>query len=254
MRNRTLIGLVCVVLAIFMVFVISPLVNRATTDTVDVLRLKTNVERGTRITTAHIEIASVKKDTVPNGILNNAQDIVGKYAATALFAGDYFSNAKLSATSNTAEDVFADLGGKVAFSIPVSSFAGGLSGKLQNGDIVRLYVKGKEIADDGNGENIVFVPLALQWVRVITTTTGDGIDQNEIHKNEDGTYAMPSTITVLVSDAQAGILAHYAAFSSFQVALVYRGTEEKAAEYLAMQDAVLATIENGGSEYAFGGK
>lgn len=230
MKNRTIIAVICIVLAIVMVFVVSPLVNKLTTDSMDVVRLSKNLTRGTQITSEHLEMVSVKRDTVPGGIITDPNLIIGKYAATDLFAGDYLTNGKIAGEANSADDVFADMNGKVAISVPLGSFAGHLSGKLQNGDIIRFYVRNTDLSAS------TFVPGALQWVKVVTTTTGGGIDQNEIVENEDGTYEMPATATILVNETQARILAEYAATSEIHLALIYRGTAEKAQEYLKLQD------------------
>lgn len=89
-------------------------------------------------------------------------------------------------------------GDRVAMSITINSFAGGLSGKLQNGDIVSIYVTDKD--------NHTEVPASLKYVKVITTTTSGGIDENDVVENEDGSFELPTTITVLVSVEQAKIL------------------------------------------------
>ena len=50
MKNRTIIGIVCMILAVAMTFAIAPVVNRLTSDTTTVVRLKQEVGRGTKIT------------------------------------------------------------------------------------------------------------------------------------------------------------------------------------------------------------
>lgn len=230
MKNRTILAAICIVLAIVMIFVVSPLVTKLTTDSMDVIRLSKNMTRGTQITAEHLEVVSVKRDTVPSGVINDANLIIGQYAATDLYAGDYVTKAKIGDEATSAEDVFADMGDKVAISVPISSFSGGLSGKLQNGDVVRFYVRNTDLSQS------TFVPGALQWVRVITTTTGGGIDQNEVVENEDGSHEMPSTVTILVNETQAKALAEYASTSTMHLSLIYRGPAEKANTYLELQE------------------
>lgn len=239
MKNRTILAVICIVLAIVMVFVVSPLVNKLTTDSTDVIRLKQNVTRGTQITSEHLEVVSVKRETIPSGVINDANLIIGNFAAADLFAGDYLTWEKIAGEANTAEDVFADLNGKVAISVPVGDLAQHLSGKLQNGDIVRFYVRNQDLSES------TFVPGALQWVKVVTTTTGGGVDQNDIEKNEDGSYSMPDTVTVLVNETQARILAEYSSTAEIHLALIYRGTAEKANTYLEMQDEYFEKLAAG---------
>ena len=62
MKNRTIIGIVCMILAVAMTFAIAPVVNRLTSDTTTVVRLKQEVARGTKITEDQVETVKVKTD------------------------------------------------------------------------------------------------------------------------------------------------------------------------------------------------
>ena len=229
MKNRTVIGIICMILAIATTFLVAPIVTRLSTDTVSVPRLSANVTRGAKITESCIEVVSVKKDTLPGGVITDAKNIVGLYASTNLFAGDYLSTAKLSFNSNTADDAFSSLNGnKFAMSFTIDSFAAGLSGKLQNGDIISLVV-----VDKNSGKSIM--PGEFKYVKVITTTTGGGVDQDKIVTNEDGSYTPPSTVTLLVNATQAKLLAEYEE-TTINCVLVYRGSEENAQKFLDKQD------------------
>lgn len=229
MKNRTIIGIICMVLAVAITFLISPVVNNLTSDTTRVIRLAKDVKQGSPITDEDIEVVKVKTDTKPKGIIVKKNEVIGKYAASNLFAGDYFTKAKLSGEANTADDVFASLdGSKIAVSVTIDTFAAGLSGKLQNGDIISLIVTPK-------GETESVIPAELKYVKVVTTTTSGGIDNDSVVKNEDGSYELPSTITVLVNEKQAKLLALYEKNADMQVALVYRGDKKTANKFLAKQ-------------------
>lgn len=230
MKNRTIIGIICMVLAVAITFLISPVVNNLTSDTTRVIRLAKDVKQGSPITDEDIEVVKVKTDTKPKGIIVKKNEVIGKYAASNLFAGDYFTKAKLSGEANTADDVFASLdGSKIAVSVTIDTFAAGLSGKLQNGDIISLIVTPK-------GETESVIPAELKYVKVVTTTTSGGIDNDSVVKNEDGSYELPSTITVLVNEKQAKLLALYEKNADMQVALVYRGDKKTANKFLAKQN------------------
>ena len=238
MKNRTVIGVICMVVAVAITFLIAPLVNRLSSDTSEVIRLAEDVKQGVQITVDHLEVAKVKTDSIPAGTLNDPQEIIGKYAASQLYAGDYLTSAKLTGEANTASDVFASLDGtKVAVSVTIDTFAAGLSGKLENGDVISMIVVDKE-----SGK--AFIPAALRYMKVITTTTSGGIDQDSIVKNEDGSYEIPSTVTLLCNTEQAKMLAKYNSETTLTVALVYRGSAENAKKFLDRQDEYFA---NGGN-------
>lgn len=234
MKNRTILAIIASVLALVVIFGLIPLAEDITSSDIQVVRLKANITRGTQITADQLEVVSVPSYALPTGALQDANSVIGKYAASQLYAGDYLFNAKLSTASISADDVLETLDGKVAISVPLSNFAGSLSGKLENGDIVRFFVSGQEGT---------FSPEYLQWVKVITTTTGDGIDKDQIVVNEDGSYSMPSSVTVLVSEEQARYIASYASEYSIHIGLIYRGDAQTAQSYLDMQDEYIEQLK-----------
>lgn len=238
MKNRTVLGILCMVLAVVITFAVAPMMNRLTSDTVSVIRLSEDIKRGSPITETQIESVNVNANTVPAGVLTKSSEVIGKYAASDLYAGDYFTEAKVSGEANTADDVFASLdGSKVAVSVTIDSFAAGLSGKLQNGDIISLIVVDKE-------KNESKIPGELKYLRVITTTTAGGVDKESVVKNEDGSYELPNTITVLANTKQAKLLALYENDTAMQAALVYRGNKDTANQFLVKQDEFFGGASN----------
>ena len=227
MKNRTVLGIICIILAVATVFLVSPIVNRMTNGETTVVRLAEDVKQGTEITAKQIEAV-----TVPTNILKTKKDIVGKYAASDLYAGDYLSKKKLSGDANTADDVFSGLdGSKVAVSFTIDSFAAGLSGKLYNGDIISILIYDKEVDKEK-----AFIPPELRYVKVITTTTDNGVDKDALKENEDGTIDLPSTVTVLVNTEQAKLISKYEGEATMQAALVYHGKKDKAQQFIDKQD------------------
>lgn len=230
MKKRTIIGIICMVLAVATTFLVAPVVNNLTSATSTVIRLAKDIKQGTSITDADIEEVKVKTNTLPHDVLTKKTDVIGKYATSNLFAGDYFTKAKISGNSNTANDVLSTLNGsKMAVSITIDTLAAGLSAKLQNGDIVSIIVTPKNATEST-------IPGELKFVKVITTTTAGGIDKDAVVKNDDGSYELPSTITLLVNEKQAQLLAQYENSSDMQAALVYRGDKETANKFLDKQD------------------
>lgn len=237
MKNRTAIGIVCIILAVAITFGISPLVNKMTEGKTQVVVFSKDITKGAKITDGDLTLTELSKNGIPEEAIKDKKEIVGKYANSDLYKGDVATAAKLADNAISSDNVLASLGkDKVAMSVTVTSFAGGLSGKLQNGDIVSIYVteKGKDTT----------VPAELKYVKVITTTTSGGVDENEVQPNEDGTFDLPATVTVLVSVKQAVELASYEKNASMHIALVYRGDEKTANKYIAAQDKYLKN--NGG--------
>lgn len=135
--NRTVIGIICIVLALGITFGIAPLVNRFTDRKVEVVQVKQNVERGHLITEDDVEFVKVGALNLSDRTVKNKKYVVGKYAATNLYAGQIMIADLVAEKSNSADDVLSALNGtKVAISVNIASFAQGLSNKLQNGDMI----------------------------------------------------------------------------------------------------------------------
>lgn len=235
MKNRTVIGIICIVVAVIITFVIAPLINNITNGSISTVRLNQDVKQGSVITETMLEEIEINKDALSKDSISEKSHIVGKFAASNLYSGDVITKAKLTEDGNTADDVFSSLdGSNVAISVTVDSLASGLSGKLQNGDIVSFIIT-------RNDTNQATTPPQLRYMKVVTTTTADGIDKNEIIKNDDGSFELPSTITVLANNEQAKLLAEYEGTTNIHVALVYRGDKDTANKFLNIQNDYFKT-------------
>lgn len=242
MKNRTIIGIVCIVLALIVTFAVAPMVNKISDSRTDIVRMKKDVDQGHLISDDDIEIVTVGSHGLAIDTITKKEDVVGKFAACDLKVGDSLFPSKLSLTSDSADDVFHTLNGeKQAISITISTFAGGLSGKLENGDIISLIVF-------DNDTNEAFIPAGLTYVKVITTTTQSGFDKDEVTPNEDGTYELPTTVTLLVNPAQAQMLVEYENTGVIHADLVYRGDSNTAQKFLDAQDLYFEMLETEGEE------
>lgn len=235
MKNRTVIGIVCIVLALALCFGAAPLVNKFSDERREIVRLKSDVPRGHAIAEADVETVTVGAYNLPSNLITDKTAVVGMYAACDLKSGDYLLPGKLTSESDSANDIFRTLDGSMtAISITIQSFAAGLSGKLENGDIVSLAVH-----SDDSGEAVI--PPELCYVRVITSTTAEGFDKDELTPNEDGAYELPTTLTLLVSPRQAKLLVGYENEGNIHAILVYRGEPATAQTFIDEQDEYLET-------------
>ena len=231
--NRTIIGILCIVMALAICFGVAPLVNRFTDRKANVVRVKTDIVKGQVITADDIEVATVGSYNLPTGVITDAKAVVGKTASADLSVGDFVFASKLTDGKKTTEDILRELNGsKVAISITVDGFASEVSGKISGGDIVSAIVY-------NNDMKISFVPLELKYLYVITTTDNTGADRDKTSES-----AQSSTITFLVTPAQAELLAQYDKVTSIHFVLVCHDNEARAAEYVRVQDEYLS--RNGG--------
>lgn len=247
LKNRTLIGALCIFLSLVICFGLTPLFNHAMTAQTEIPRVKGEIKKGALITADKLETVKVGSYNLPSDVLKKTSEISGKYALADLQKGDYILSSKLSATPLAEFEYLSTLdGAKQAMSISIKSFAAGLSGKLEAGDIVTL------IAADYGDRRETTMPPELQYVYVLAVTTEKGADKEytgnpktDNAKSGDDEQALPSTITVLVCPAQAALLADLENKSKLHVVLVYRGTKEQAQKFLDVQDKYIAGSQKG---------
>lgn len=162
--NRTVIGIICIVVALAICFGIAPLVNRLSDGKTKIVRLTRDISAGATITEADIELVDVGSYNLPTGVIKDKAQVVGKCALSNLTKGDYLFPSKIGNDTNNAGRMLESLDEKhKAISITIGSFALGFSGKLETGDIVGILVYDQV-------ENRSYTPKELTYVKVITTT------------------------------------------------------------------------------------
>ena len=224
--NRTIIGMICIVAALAICFGVAPMVNRISDGKTEVVRVKQTILRGSMITEDVVEVIDVGSYNVPEGALTKKEDVVGKFAKTDMYVGDYIFEGKLSAEEDTATDILGNLAGdKKVISITIGSFAQGLSGKLETGDIISVIVYSAK-------NETAMTPAALRYVMVVTSTTSKGIDKADVTD-----HSQPVTVTLLVNQEQAELLSEYEKTASMHFTLEYRGDSATAQQYLDEQQA-----------------
>ena len=234
-RNRTVIGVLCILLALIICFGVTPLFSRSASEKTEIVRVTKDIKEGDEITAEMVQTVEVGAYNLPQNLMTDKKEVVGKYATADLVAGDYILSSKLSAVPAAENAYLYNLDGtKQAISVTIKSFATGLSGKLESGDIVTVIVA------DYQGKGETAIPPELQYVEVISVTASSGYDANtgEVVDEKE----LPSTVTLLVTTEQAKVLAELEQDSELHLALVYRGTPENAAKFIAAQDALIEEL------------
>ena len=234
-RNRTVIGVLCILMALIICFGVTPLFSRSASEKTEIIRVTKDIKEGDEITAEMVQTVEVGAYNLPQNLMTDKKEVVGKYATADLAAGDYILSSKLSAVPAAENAYLYNLDGKKqAISVTIKSFATGLSGKLESGDIVTVIVA------DYQGKGETAIPPELQYVEVISVTASSGYDANtgEVVDEKE----LPSPVTLLVTTEQAKVLAELEQDSELHLALVYRGTPENAAKFIAAQDALIEEL------------
>ena len=227
--------MLCILLALIICFGITPLFSRSASEKTEIVRVTKDIKEGDEITAEMVQTVEVGAYNLPQNLMTDKKEVVGKYATADLTAGDYILSSKLSAVPAAENAYLYNLDGtKQAISVTIKSFATGLSGKLESGDIVTVIVADYQ----GKGETVI--PPELQYVEVISVTASSGYDANTGDVVDE--KELPSTVTLLVTTEQAKVLAELEQDSELHLALVYRGTPENAAKFIAAQDALIEEL------------
>lgn len=239
LKNRTVVGILCIVLSLVICFGVTPLFNRAASQKTEIVRVAQPIRAGDEITADMIQTAEVGGYNLPENVIRLKENAVGKYAAADLAVGDYIINTKLSDVPAADNAYLYSLDGtQQAMSVTIKSFSTGLSGKLQSGDVVSV------IAPDFKKQGVTVIPPELKYVEVISVTASSGYDANtgEAPEEDEDERELPSTVTLLVSPEQSKVLAELEAEGKLHLSLVYRGVKENAAQFLDVQAETLLEL------------
>lgn len=238
LKNRTFLGILCIVLSLIICFGLTPLFNNAVQAQTEIVRMTGNVREGEIITADMVSTVTVGRYNLPDNVLRQTDEVVGKYAIHDMHTGDYILSTKISDTPLTEFAYLHELDGtREAISITIRSFAAGLSGKLQTGDIISI------IASDVGDFRTTVSPPELRYVKIIAVTDSFGNDVGTSNSNQsEDEQELPATITLLVQPVQAVILAELETSGRIHCTLVYRGSAEQGEAFLQVQDDFLTML------------
>lgn len=244
LKNRTVLGITCIVLSLIICFALTPLFNKSISQKASIVRVIKDIPSGGQITKDMIQTVEVGGYNLPESIIRQVDSVIGKYAKADFFPGDYILTGKLSDVPAAENAYLYSLNGeKQAISVSIKNFAQGLSGKLMSGDIVSV------VAPDYRSQGFTVIPPELTYVEVIGVTASTGYDTDKRGGNtdsfldgEDTEKELPATVTLLASPEQAKILAELEAGGKLHLSLVYRGSKENAAKFTGLEDEVIAKL------------
>lgn len=243
LKNRTVLGVICIVLALAICFGVMPLFNSGMSKTTHIIRAAGEIKAGEKITDKMVQTVTVGSYNLPSNVLHDSSAVIGKYAACDMIAGDDVLTAKITEKPESENSYLYHLDGtKQAMSVTIKSFANGLSGKLISGDIVSV------VAPDYKGMGETVIPPELKYVEVIGVTASTGYDtdtsnsESKADQTTDKEKQLPSTVTLLVTPKQSEVLAKLETDGQLHLTLVYRGAAENSAKFIKEQDDALKKL------------
>lgn len=239
-NSRFLYGVLSILLAAIIAFIAIPAVTRKTNNKVEIIRITTALDRGDPITAKDVELVEVGGFNLPDNVASRLEDVVGTYASTNLYPGEYILSGKVSSSplsSDPALNAIPD--GMVAISISTQTLASGLSDKLQAGDIIRLY----HYTDQSGTLNTVYDIPEFKFIKVLAVSDSKGLEIDYTKQpEEDEEKLQTATITVQATPEQAMLLTQYENEGILHVALISRGNDTLAKKLLDQQAELLETL------------
>ena len=236
LKNRFVIGVLCIIAALLIAFFAIPMLQGNSQGTnVGTVRMKQPIEAGTQFTAEMLETVSVPEKLIEGGI-RDTSSVVGKYAATDLYDGDYLTMQKLSSTlSEQASFPAGTAKGKTVVSVTLPTLASGVSGHLLPGDVVTVMAMPKGSANQSLGvepetestvlSDAIIYP-ELQYVEVCMATANDGADASVAAKTgKDTKNSLPVTVSFYATKEQALRLTELENQNIIHLAFVARGAD-----------------------------
>ena len=249
MKNKRMIyGVICIALAAIICLVGIPALINATNQYQTVVRAICDIDENTQINETMLEVVEVGSQGM-TAVVSDISQVVGMYASSKIYAGDYFTANKLSKTSTkTSTDMLSTLtgneGDKKAVTVTLPAATQKLMNRIKKGDIITLYT----IDDDGN---VTPIP-EFTYVKLDQILNGSGVDVSTIPAGSD-VDATPTALLLLLGDTQLKKAIEINATGTFyHMALVYRsdgsdtGTA-KVNELLEKQEEILKKLSDNGT-------
>lgn len=96
LKNRTVVGVICIVLSLLICFGITPLFNKGISQKTEIIRVTKEIRSGDEITKDMVQVVEVGGFNLPENVIRTKETAIGKFAVSDLGIGDYILNTKLS--------------------------------------------------------------------------------------------------------------------------------------------------------------
>lgn len=242
LKNRLIIGCICIILAFALGFIGVPFITKVTSDKIQVVVASKDISKGALLTEDMFRIVEMSVGDLPymrselysaisgknDECIFNVNSSVPYYAAVEISANDFVSRKKVTGEIPYKNKELRDLvDDEYAVSIAVSSLDASVSGKIRANDVVTLLVVGGKSA-----EPKAVVYDQLKYMEVISVSTRDGVDVKTETSEE-----LPTYVTLRCNLEQAQILAQLNADYKIHLAFAAHSTSERAAALLESQKA-----------------
>ena len=260
-KNRTVVGVILLVVTMILIMVFIPLFNNLFSAKKEIVRFCKDVHKGSTITSDMIEVKAVGKYNLPTNVIIKSDEIIGKKIITDVFKGDIATTAKITDELIGVDQMLSRTNGNLqAISIPVSNVAG-LLGNIQTGDIITINATGNapqtflseptmnqpaNIEKNSEISNLIsptnsFVKIKeTQYVEVIDSFNVNNVSANKPINIDGEKDKVVTSIMILCTPEQAEKLIYYTANGNLYATLACKnGNKNVKQELLEKQKNIL---------------
>lgn len=167
-QSRLLVGLLCIILAAAIAFVLLPQYYKSQAATESVVRVTQDIPAGSVITADMVTASEVGACGLPSDVLRAGENAVGMVASEKLYAGEYLTDKRLMSADEYEANIRKDTKnlavGACLITIELPSASAGVAGVLRTGDTVDVYEYAAQRNEDG--EEAYSTELAMSGVYV----------------------------------------------------------------------------------------
>ena len=87
-KNRTVIGVICIILSLIICFAVTPLFNKSMSQKTEIVRVVKEIHLGDEITKDMVRMVEVGGYNLPEGVVKDTATVIGRFASADMVPGD----------------------------------------------------------------------------------------------------------------------------------------------------------------------
>lgn len=208
LKNRIFLIILCLILAAVTSFVLLPKLYKDKGATMMVLRAAVDIPAGIKIEDKHLVMVEAGKYGLPDNLINDKSQVIGKVSKTTIIKGDYLFSEKIGEFIVDERLDRISVENKRLVTVSVPSIAAGLSSHLLAGDIVTVavFMEKASSGDDISPQVILYPELHnLEVYSVENARTQDTAQVREQQSESPSPSGdpTPKAVTLIVTETQA---------------------------------------------------
>lgn len=193
-ENKLVVGGICIVIAAILAFLVLPEMYKKKEKTILVCRLQNEIAAGTQIEKEMLKEVEVGSYGLPESVVKNPDDIVGKYAKISMTPDDYLLSSRFDdyVSDEKLDKVIAE--GKRLIAVSVPSNAASVANQLRKGDKVTVtyYADDAVVTDD-----------ELRGLEIYSLENEDAQNLEDVPSSDDADSAIAASVTLIATEGQA---------------------------------------------------